>query len=104
MKHMLAAALLLAVPAGVMAKDKIDRIEKLIASTDGATKATAYKVKSVDEEYQILRALHLEPEQQDLVIGDDKHPYDVLTAVAEDGAKRQLWFDIKSFYGHEFGL
>jgi hypothetical protein len=104
MKHILAAILLLAVPTGVIARDKTDRIEKLIASTDGATKATAYKVKSVDEEYQILRALHLKPEQQDLVIGDDKHPYDMLTVIAEDGAKRKLWFDIKSFYGHEFGL
>ena len=102
MKRILAAALLLAMPTVVVAKDKTDRIEKLIASTDGATKATAYKVKSVDEEYQILRALHLKPSQQDLVIGEDKHPYDMLTVVAEDGAKRELWFDIKSFFGHEF--
>jgi hypothetical protein len=85
-----------------VAKDKQDRITMLIASTDGASKATAYKVKSVDEEYQILRALHLKSDQQDLIIGEDKHPYDMLTVTGEDGTKRELWFDIKSFFGHEF--
>src|SRR5437762_12157055 len=104
MKYILAAALLLAVPANLVAKDKTDRIEQLLASTDGATKATAYKVKSVEEEYKILRALHLQPGEQALIIDDDGHPYDMLTATGEDEAKRRLWFDIKSFYGKEFGL
>jgi hypothetical protein len=99
MKPILAALLLLSVPGTAMAKEKQDRIEKLIASTDGASKATAFKVKSIDEEYRILRALRLKSEMQSLVIGDDGHPYDRLTVVAEDGTKRELWFDIKSFYG-----
>ena len=99
MKLLLAAFLLLSAPGTATAKEKQGRIEKLIASTDGASKATAYKVKSVDEEYQILRALRLKPEQQSLIMGDDGHPYDRLTVVGEDGTKRELWFDIKSFYG-----
>jgi hypothetical protein len=98
-KLILAAFLLLSVPGTATAKEKQGRIEKLIASTDGASKATAYKVKSVDEEYRILRALGLKPEKQSLIVGDDGHPYDKLTVVAEDGTKRELWFDIKSFYG-----
>ena len=104
MKIILFAALLLAVPTNVVAKDKSDRIEKLVASTDGATKATAYKVKSVGEEYEILRALHLQSDEQALIMGDDGHPYDRLTVTGEDGTKRELWFDIKSFFGKEFGL
>lgn len=102
MKRFLAAALLLVVqPGSALAKD---RIAALIASTDGATKETAFKVKSVDEEYQILRALHYQPGVQSLIIGDDHHPYDMLEVTAADGTKHQLWFDIQSFYGHEFGF
>ena len=105
MKRYLAAALLLLVQPGLaLAKDRqADRIASLIAATDGATKETAFKVKSVDEEYQILRALHCRPGVQSLIIGDDNHPYDMLEVTAPDGAKRQLWFDIKSFFGHELG-
>jgi hypothetical protein len=101
MKRIVAAALLFVVPASVVAKDKTDRIEELIASTDGATKATAYKVQSLDEEYQILKALHLKPVGWDLIVDEDNHPYDILTTVAGDGTKRQKWFD-KAPRAHEF--
>ncbi|CAN5294150.1 hypothetical protein BH10PSE14_BH10PSE14_15900 [soil metagenome] len=106
MKVFLAIALLLLVQPGLaLSRDKqADRIATLIAATDGATKETAFKVRSVDEEYQILRALHCKPGLQSLIIGDDNHPYDMLDVTAPDGTRRQLWFDIKSFFGHEFGL
>ena len=106
MKRCLAVALLvLAQPGVAFSQDRqADRIASLIATTDGATKETAFKVKSVDEEYQILRALHCRPGKQSLIIGDDNHPYDILEVTTPEGANRQLWFDIKSFYGREFGL
>lgn len=106
MKRYLAVALLVLVQPGVaLSKDKqADRIASLIAASDGATKETAFKVKSVDEEYQIVRALHCRAGGQSLIIGDDNHPYDMLEVTTPDGAKRQLWFDIKSFFGREFGL
>jgi hypothetical protein len=106
MNRFLALALLLLVQPGVaFSRDKqADRIASLISATDGATKETAFKVKSVAEEYQILRALHCKAELQSLIIGDDNHPYDMLDVTAPDGTRRQLWFDIKSFFGHEFGF
>ncbi len=94
---------LIAVPLSAHARDDSDRIAQLIASTDGRTKETAFKVKSVAEEYQILAALKLKPGSQDLIIGPDRHPYDMLTATdSATGADREVWFDIKSFYGKEF--
>ena len=105
MKRYLTAALLILVqPGAAFANDKQgDRIASLIAATDGATRETAFKVKSVGEEYQILRALHYQPGVQSLIIGDDHHPYDMLEVTTPDGTKRQLWFDIGSFFGHELG-
>ena len=39
---------------------------------------------------------------QALVTPDAHHAYDVLTATDGSGASRDVWFDISSFYGHEF--
>lgn len=87
-------------PSGIAAADKSDdRIAKLIASTDGTSKERAFKVKSVDEEYRVLRELGLSPVQQSLVIGDDQKPYDLIEATDSQGSSRQLWFDISSFFG-----
>lgn len=78
------------------------RIAQLLASTNGASAATAYRVRNIGEEYQILDALGLCPHIQSLVMPDN-HPYDVLSAVdPRTGATRDLWFDIASFFGHEF--
>ena len=81
-----------------------ERIAALIASTDGATKESAYRVASTTEEYLILRARHLVPGTQSLIIGDDHHPYDMIEATDPRGATIKLWFDIASFYGREFGF
>ena len=90
-------------PSGIAVADKPDnRVGKFIASTDGASKEGAFKVKSVDEEYRILRELGLRPVQQSLVTGDDHKPYDLIEATDSQGSSRQVWFDISSFFGKEF--
>jgi len=74
------------------------RLDQLLASADGASAATAYRVRNIGEEYQILAALGLCPRQQSLVINGRK-PYDVLRAVdSRTGAERELWFDIGAFF------
>jgi hypothetical protein len=75
------------------------RIARLLASADGASAATAYRVRSVREEYQILAALGLCPGSQGLTtVG--RRTYDVLTALdPRTGAERELWFDISAFFG-----
>jgi hypothetical protein len=78
------------------------RIANLLAATNGATAETAFHVRSVREEYQILGALGLCPEMQSL-IQQGRHTYDMLSARdPRTGATRELWFDISSFFGHEF--
>lgn len=72
-------------------------VEKALSRADGESDRTAYKVKSVEEEYEILAALGLRPGSQSLVVG--KKPYDVIQASdPRTGATRQVWFDISSFY------
>lgn len=106
MRSLLFIALLALPPLPAHAFDKHDdRIARLLASTDGSTKEKAFKVKSVEEEYEILAALKLKPGSQDLVIGEDRHPYDMISAVdGATGRQREVWFDIRSFYGKELGL
>jgi hypothetical protein len=77
-------------------------VEELLRQTDGATQERAFKVSSVQEEYQILRALGLQPKMQDLMFVRG-HPYDVLTVTdPKTGQEHKLWFDINSFFGKEF--
>jgi hypothetical protein len=78
------------------------RIASLLASTDGITAERAFHVRSIREEYEILGALHLCFTMQALV-EQGRHPYDVLTTIdPSTGVARDLWFDISSFFGHEF--
>ena len=78
------------------------RIAKIIHKRDGRTKASAFKVKNVGEEYEILRTFGLKPDVQSLVIDDDRRAFDMLTAIDPNtGAKVELWFDISSFYGKD---
>jgi hypothetical protein len=94
-----ALALLLApgniVPAAAAAPSK--QIAKIMARGDGASPETAYKVRSVRDEYEIVRSLGLEVRSQSLVMR--KKAYDVLeVADPRDGRVRPLWFDISRFY------
>lgn len=72
-------------------------IAKIISRTDGKTQESAYKVASVHDEYEVLKALGLTSKSQALVVKNK--PYDVLTAVdPATGSERTVWFDISSFY------
>ncbi|MEZ0243443.1 MAG: DUF4919 domain-containing protein [Sphingomonas sp.] len=79
------------------------RIAKIMKSGDGKSAETAYKVKSIGEEYQVMQALgYPRPEMQSLVFEKDK-PYDVLTTTdPKTGEKVEVWFDISSFFGKGF--
>jgi hypothetical protein len=85
------------VPAQPSAAPIPRRIEKIIAKADGLSAASAFKVASVGEEYQVLHALKLRHRSQALVI-QKRRPYDVITAIDETGAERKIWFDISRFY------
>lgn len=78
------------------------RIADLIASTAGAAAESAFRVRSIREEYEILGALGLCPEMQSLM-QHGRYSYDMLRARdPRTGATREFWFDISSFYGREF--
>lgn len=78
------------------------RIASLLAATDGATAERAFRVRGIHEEYEILGALGLCPRMQSLT-QQGRRSYDVLSAIdPRTGAARDLWFDITSFFGHEF--
>jgi hypothetical protein len=100
---MIAALLLMLAAPEAPAMPVTDRIDKIMAATDGKTEGTAYRVASVADEYQILRRLGLNPGMQSLIV-KGKKAYDMLEATHANGEKVQLWFDISSFYGDELGL
>ena len=112
MRMLLAAALALA-PVSAFAQDQTAPAPQATPTPaptptpaeplKGSTRETAYKVKSIGEEYAIMRKLGLRVEMQALIFDGD-HPYDVLTGTDPNtGEKREVWFDIKSFFGKEFG-
>ncbi len=71
-------------------------IAKLLSRYDGQAAATAYKVRNVRQEYQILAAIGMSPERQRLVMQGGT--FDVITAVhPQTGARRDIWFRISSF-------
>ncbi len=72
-------------------------IAKILSRSDGLSERTAYRVSSVHDEYEVLKALGLTSDKQSLV--QTRKPYDVLeTKDPRTGALRVLWFDISSFY------
>jgi hypothetical protein len=97
----LAAILALALSAASVPADgpppaPSGHIAKIMAQGDGKSPETAYKVGSVREEYEIVRALGLTVRSQALVGG--KKPYDVLEVADARGNVLKLWFDISAFY------
>ena len=102
---MLLTAILLSLAAPTMpaaTPPPSDHVQQLLRQTDGTSAERAFKVNSVAEEYQILRALGLKPGLQSLVSNHGRM-YDVLTATdPKTGQSRDLWFDINSFFGKEF--
>jgi hypothetical protein len=77
------------------------RLAKILATGDGKSADTAYKVGSVADEYAILRILNLQLRSQSLITG--KKPYDRIDAVDRaTGETRAVWFDISRFFGRMF--
>ena len=90
-------------PALVPILEPRGRVAKILKTGDGMTAATAYKVKSIGEEYQILRTFGLVPDVQSLVTENDGRAFDMLTAKnPKTGETVKLWFDISSFFGKGF--
>jgi hypothetical protein len=78
------------------------RLLNILAKGDGQSPATAYKVRNVDEEYEILLVLGLEHKKQSLVTAGKKF-YDCFTINdPKTGKEREVWFDISSFFGQMF--
>lgn len=76
-----------------------DALQKsIINSGDGLTPETALFVIGAIEEYQTLTAMGLTPEGQRLVQKDKRH-YDVFTARNKEGATREVYFAVDTFYG-----
>jgi hypothetical protein len=73
-----------------------EHIAKIMAKGDGRSPETAWKVGSVREEYEIVRALGLTVRSQSLIGG--KKPYDMLEVADARGNVLRLWFDISAFY------
>lgn len=103
----LALIVALLLPAGVALADEgpSRRIQRLMASADGASEETAYKVRSVREEYELLAALGLRMSSQSLVVGERNRAYDLIEARdVRTGETRRIWFNISSFYGRGLGF
>ena len=77
------------------------RLAAILASGDGRTRETAFKVDSIREEYEVMGHFGLRLESQSLVVHDK--PYDLLQTVkVSTGETVELWFDISSFFGKGF--
>ena len=89
-------------PALVPIQEPRGRVAKILKTGDGLTAATAFKVKNIGEEYQILRTFGLVPDVQSLM-AENGRSYDMLTAKnPKTGETVKLWFDISSFFGKAF--
>jgi len=72
-----------------------------VSVADGSSMAKAIKVSNIREEYEWAKA-HCPGCQfmsQALLFDNKKKPFDALTYKAPDGAKKEFYFDISSFFG-----
>ncbi len=84
--------------AGDAAGAQLDRaiavgLIRSIQTGDGLSAATAFTPITVDEEYALMRALGQKVQDQDLV-QQGGHAYDVLHTVSDKGERRIYWFAI----------
>ncbi len=68
-------------------------IGSLLSSGDGRTTGTAFKVITVREEYELLRALSLQGLGQALITESDRF-YDVLRVRDANGVEGEIFFDV----------
>lgn len=76
MKTIILSFLLSLSACATFASNPTERILKILNTGDGKTAKTAYKVYSIQEEYDILEYLKLQPQMHILKIIDDQY-YDV---------------------------
>ena len=94
-------ALMMLVPQETTAPPPSGRVAEILKSGDGKSEATAYKVKSVHEEYEVLGALGLRPGGQSLIV-HGKKAFDMLSVTdPKTQQKQDIYFDINSFYWNE---
>lgn len=74
-------------------------ISSLLSSGDGRTPETAFKVITVREEYEMLRALSLESLGQRLITANDRY-YDVLSVRDANGAQGEVFFEVTDIIRH----
>jgi hypothetical protein len=79
-------------------------LRSVTGDRDGLTPATSWNAASVDEEYFALMLMGRKVDGQALVNGKDG-VFDLMhTTDRKSGEKGDIWFDISSFFGKEFGL
>mgnify|MGYP000471760804 CR=1 FL=1 len=70
----------------------------VVASANGTGPDDAYVVKSVAQEYEVLRLLGLESQGRELHVIDG-HPFDLIDAIdPQTQETRDVWFDISRFF------
>ncbi len=74
-------------------------IGSLLSSGDGRTLETAFRVITVREEYELLRALSLQGLGQQLVTEADRF-YDVLRVRDVNGVEGEIFFDVTPILKH----
>lgn len=74
-------------------------LQSITSDRNGQSKATAWRVVSIEEEYFIMGMADMTLQTQSL-IQDPGRQYDRMDVVA-DGQKRVVWFDITDFFSHE---
>lgn len=79
-------------------------LRSVTGDRDGRTQATAWNAASVEEEYFALMLMGRSVDGQALVNGKDGVFDRMHTTDRKSGAKGDIWFDISSFFGKEFGL
>ncbi|HQU84593.1 MAG TPA: DUF4919 domain-containing protein [Pyrinomonadaceae bacterium] len=80
--------------------DIADKLLKaLLASGDGKTPKTAYKVHSIREEYIIMKELGYKVNSQSLIFDKEYGSFDVLAGKDANEKSGEFYFDINSFFG-----
>lgn len=78
-------------------------LRSITGDRDGLTHATSWNAAGVDEEYFALMLMGRKVDGQSLVNSKDG-VFDLMhTTDRKSGAKGDIWFDIASFFGKEFG-
>lgn len=78
-------------------------LRSVTGDRDGLTPATAWNAAAVEEEYFALMLMGRKVDGQSLVNGKDG-VFDLMhTTDRKSGTKGEIWFDISSFFGKEFG-